>query len=355
MNLNNRVKPMKCLKYHLALLLSIVVMLASCGSDSFKIEGAITNLDGGTLKVIYIGDSGVVDELVNLDKKRKFSFEGHSAQPALVSLLNRQGKPLAMLVAANGDYLKVNGDASKEMGIKVKGNRLNEDWQLFRIEHKSFYTDINPSRLDAAIEKYVRENPADILSTVLLLADYSDYSDRNKLKTLLDGIEAQARPKSLAQMMESRAKGNRLAGHLPRLATLNLMALDGDFEEIKLTSQTTLIHLWANPQSGRRMVIDKLKGLGETIRVLDVLAESDTLRWGQTIADDPEGWKHYWAPAGPLEQGLQLLGFTSLPWYVVTDSTGLVVYSGSSLDEASMNALDKLADNMKNKGQETQN
>ena len=86
----------------------------------------------------------------------------------------------------------------------------------------------------------------------------------------------------------------------------------------------------------------KMKGMLEgaegKIRVIDILAESDTMGWHKTIAG--EDWPHYWAPGGPLEQGIQLLGITSLPWFAVTDSTGLVVYSGPSLDEAKKKALE---------------
>jgi hypothetical protein len=325
-------EPMKCLQYLTALLVLAVAMTA-CSSDSFKIEGQLTNLDGVSVKVIFMGDSGIVDNWVDVDKKGKFIIEGHAAEPVLVNLMDRLGKPLAMMVAVNGDHLKVSGDAGKEKNIKVKGNRLNEDWQIFRDEHKSFYDDTNPSRLDAAIEKYVREHPDDMLSTVLLLADYSDYSDSEKVSALLNGINESARPKSLTMALEGN-RGARLSGHLPRLMTIKLMAHGGGFEEIKLTNQTTLIHLWANPQDNRQAVIDKLQGVGEGVRIIDVIAESDTMRWHEAIAGDPAGWKHYWAPAGPLEQDIQLLGFTSVPWFAVTDSTGLVTYSGPSLDAA---------------------
>lgn len=329
---------MKCLQYHLALLLALIVALTSCDSDSFKIDGSITNLDGTSFKVILMGDSGVVDQWLNLDKKGKFSFEGHSAQPVLVSLQDRLGKPLAMMVATNGDHLKVSGDAGKPMDIKVKGNRLNEDWQLFRDEHRAFYTDANPARLDAAIEKYVRENPDDMLSTVLLLADYSNYSDREKVNALLNGINIDVRPVSLTRAIVGNKRDVRLTGHLPRLMAVNLMTRDGGFEKLQLTKQISLLHLWANPQDNRSAVIDKLKGVGEGVQVIDILAESDTMRWGQTISADPEGWKHYWAPAGPLEQDIQLLGFTTVPWFAVIDSTGLVTYSGPNVDTALSNA-----------------
>ena len=319
-------------KSHLLLLL-LVALLASCSSDSFKIEGNIEHLEGGAVKVVFRGDSGVVDELVNLDKKGRFSFEGVSAQPVIVNLLDSHNALLATVVACNGDHIKVEGDASKPMSVKVKGTRLNEEWQLFRDEHAAFYTDPNPSRLDAAIEKYVHEHPDDLLSTVLLMADYSDYSDRGKVEKMLKGIETEARPESLTQIFPTDLK-SRKGNNLPRLMTLTLVKHGGNFEEIKLTDRVTFINLWVNPQKERNTLINKLQGLDESVRVIDVLAESDTLRWHQTIADDPKGWLHYWAPGGPLEQGIQLLGITSMPWYAVTDSTGMVTYSGPDLNAA---------------------
>lgn len=314
-------------------LLLLTAALAACSSDSFKIDGNITNLNSGSVKVVFQGDSGVVNETVNLDKKGRFSFKGSAAQPVIVSLLDHSNKPLAMVVAANGDHLKVKGDAKTPQSIKVKGNRLNEEWQLFRDEHRAFYADTNPGRLDASIEKYVREHPGDMLSTVLLVADYGDYSDRGKVAALFKGIEEKARPKSLTQAIPNDLTLNSKTP-LPRLMTLNLVKHGGDFEEIKLDGNMTLISLWANPQDNRESLIGKLKGLDSGIRVIDVLTESDTLHWHKTIADDPDNWKHYWAPGGPLEQGILMLHPNSMPWYAVTDSSALVIYSGPNLDAA---------------------
>ena len=322
------------------LILSLLAILfASCGSDSFKIDGTVENLDGTAVRVIFKADSGVVDEWVNLDKKGKFSFQGQSSQPIIVNLLNHRGDPLATLVAANGDHLKIKGDASKEMGLKVSGNRLNEEWQLFRDEHKGFYTDPNPSRLDAAIEKYVREHPKDMLSTVLLLADYSDHSDRDKVNQMLNSIDVKVRPESLTQTIAGNLSARK---GLPRLMSLKLWKNKGGFEEISLVDRVSILAMWANPQTNREDWTSKVKSLRESfdggINVIDILAESDTLHWQQNIAG--EEWPHYWAPGGPMEQGINSLGINTMPWYAVTDSTGMVVYSGPNFSEASKKASD---------------
>lgn len=332
----------------ISILLMLVAILSSCKSDSFKIDGQLANLDNAAPRIVFMGDSGIVDEQVIVDEKGKFSFKGEVSQPTLVSILTPNGETLAMLVAVNGDHLKLKGDAKIAMGIKIKGNRLNEDWQLFRNEHSAFYTDPNPSRLDASIEKYVHEHPTDMLSTVLLMADYSNFSDRAKVEKLLRSIDREASPKSLTRSF-TEGPGSLNKTKPPRLMTLTLMRHKGKFEEIKLANRVTLLYLWANPQNNREAVASKIRDISETsggkVNVIDILTESDTLYWHNTIAH--EDWPHYWAPGGPKEQGIQLLNVTSMPWFVVTDSTGLVTYSGPNLEEASQKALDNSKGNNK--------
>lgn len=317
------------------------LLLVSCGGKGFKVDGRLTNLDGDAVRVVFNGDSGLVDQWIDLDKKGRFSCEGEASEPVLISLLDVRNEPIAVLVAVNGDHLKVKGDCADGVKVKVKGNKVNEEWQLFRDEHAAFYSDPNPSRLDAAIEKFVRENPASLLSTVLLVADYSNYGDRDKLGKMLEGIDKNVRPESLTQALTDAHKGIKKT-NLPRLMTLTLANPDGKFEEIRLTDRVALISLWAKPQNDRQSVAQKLRGLadeaGAKVKIIDVLAESDTIRWRQTIAG--EEWAHYWAPGGPLEPGIQLLRVNIMPWFAVTDSTGLVTYSGSNIDAAVRAATD---------------
>lgn len=60
-----------------------VLSLASCTSDSFKIDGNLTNLHGKNVRVIFRGDSGIVDERVNLDKKGISPLKGRRHSPSL--------------------------------------------------------------------------------------------------------------------------------------------------------------------------------------------------------------------------------------------------------------------------------
>ena len=62
-----------------SLLLLLAALFASCSSNSFKIDGEFINLKVTSLKVVFLGDSGVVDEWVNVDKMGHFSFSGASS------------------------------------------------------------------------------------------------------------------------------------------------------------------------------------------------------------------------------------------------------------------------------------
>ena len=106
------------MKQILLSLLILAATLASCSNDSFKIDGDITNLDGTTVKVVFRGDSGIIDSMVSVDKKGHFKFKGQSAQPVVVSLLNHSNQHSNNLRSSN-------------LRSKMR-HRLNRNRQLHR-------------------------------------------------------------------------------------------------------------------------------------------------------------------------------------------------------------------------------
>ena len=85
----------------LSVFIILLVVLGSCNSHEFKIDGNIAGIDG--VRIVFSGDSGMVDEWVSIDKKGRFSYKGTSADPVLVSILDVHGEPVALVVAADGE------------------------------------------------------------------------------------------------------------------------------------------------------------------------------------------------------------------------------------------------------------
>jgi len=329
---------------HTLLVVACALLVTSCSGDSVKVEGQLSNLEGSVLRVIAITDSTVVGQKVDVNPKGKFStsIDGVS-QPTIVTVLNHRNELLANAVAEKGGHIKLQGDASKPQAIKVTGSDLNERWQLFRDEHAAFYSDPNPSRLDAAIQKYVRENPTDILSTVLLMADYSNLTDRSAMDAMLSSLNPKARPASLVRAY--KAMEPALTSR-PVSRMMNLMLWrNGSFDELTLVGRITLLYLWTTGSDNRAAVVDAIKQAsrqaGTSLQVADVLVESDTIRWHRTVAGDSASWHHYWSPGGPQDASLSQLNITTTPWFVVVDATGSIAYNGNDVQQACRIAQEK--------------
>lgn len=67
----------------LMIVVLLVAMLSSCSSNEFKIDGNIANLNDGVVRIVFHGDSSIVDELIDLDEKGRFSFKGCQHSPWL--------------------------------------------------------------------------------------------------------------------------------------------------------------------------------------------------------------------------------------------------------------------------------
>ena len=81
--------------------LLLLLMMASCNSDRFKIDGNIVNLNGAAVHIVYYADTVVVDQWVDVDKKGRFTYQGVSSQPVVVSLSDQRGELLTQLIAMN--------------------------------------------------------------------------------------------------------------------------------------------------------------------------------------------------------------------------------------------------------------
>ena len=321
----------------IVLLLGMMALLAaSCSGSGFKVDGELEGMHNPRVRIAFMTDSGVVDEWVEMkqDGKFQYRYRQHVEDPVLITLMGMNSAVLCHAVVQDGDHISFKGDASKPTAVKASGNDLNERWQLFRDEHAAFYGDPNHSRLDASIEKYVRENPNDMLSTVLLMADYGDLTSRDKIEGMLNAINIKARPASLLRSFKTQATTSQ---RTPRLASLQLWH-KGAIEQVPLLGHTTLFYLWVNNDDNRQSIVQSLKSLaqqaGDKVTIADVKIAADTLRWSQTIAADSATWKHYWAPGGPGWSAFRQLEINMVPWFVVTNNDGTVAYAGADVQQA---------------------
>ncbi len=328
---------MKRTIFYAALILILMVFSPffwSC-SNHFSVQGHITGLGNQNIHVVYASSMGVKDFYV-MTKNDRFEVKGEAQDWTLVSIFDGQNQPLAHFFLDKGDNLQVKGDLTQRFRFEVKGPEIDENWYQFRTDHASEYQDGNPKRRDAAIEKYVKENPANVLSTVLLLFDYSQLDNKVQVDQLMAKIDKDAKPEPLlASYMTLMRKTRKNA---TALLPLVMLESKGDFSTFSpTTAQASLLYLWTNDLN-HSSDIATLKQLSSSfsdrLQVGDVYLDPDSTVWRSTLKRDAATWKRYWAPEGPLNNQLINLNIQSTPVFVVTDSIGTIHYNGNKIQEA---------------------
>ena len=68
--------------------------------------------------------------------------------------------------------------------------------------------------------------------------------------------------------------------------------------------------------------------------ILDVRFDVDTLMWKRDLSNDSVTWPSAWMPEATATSSLSPLSITTVPFFIVTDSTGRQLYHGPALTPA---------------------
>ena len=327
--------------FRIVLCVLTVMSVMSCKQDYIKVDINIKGLGSQSVHLIYQGDFGAVDDVLAA-KDGKIETECVSSQLTLVTVMASRGMMLARFAAQNGDHIKIEGTIDKPKEIKVSGNEATEQWMAFRNSHSALYEKSPSAALDKEIEKWVKEHPKQLSSTLLLLFDHSDLAGALLKEPLLNLIAPEARPEHLLSSVEwlSNYYSNKA---VKKLTNLNLCGASGDFEQVALNGKPALLYFWSNDLENRNDIISaikrKLESAGsDQLMVADVLVDPDTMQWKAKCRADSATWKHYWVPGGVMDAALRDLRIPSAPYFVATDSIGYIQYRGSSV-AAAINSL----------------
>lgn len=316
--------------------LAWLVLGSACSSDGIEIEAEIRGLGTQNVHIVYNGDNGAADDVVQAQKER-FTARLSSSELTVVSVLDARHMLVARFAAQNGDHITIDGDLAAPHLMKITGNEATEQWLKFRREHDKLYAKSVPQALDREIEKWVAAHPKQVGSTLLLLIDHSNLAGSGK-QSLLNVIAPEARPDHLIASVEwlneyySRSATDQIV-------SLNLCGTRGDFEMLNLAGRPALLYFWSNDRTSRagivRAIRQRLKA-DEAAQplVADILLDADTVQWSATCRADSATWQHYWVPGGVVDVALRDLRVPSAPFFVVTNAGGRIVYRGENVAEA---------------------
>jgi len=315
----------------------LLCLLPSCSSDSFKVSAKLKGLGQQNVRVVYCNaDGGFTDAWVTA-KKDELAITGTCTSPTILMVYNSMSVPIMRLVVSSGDNLDITGSVTEQYNLQVKGSETMKKWNDFIVKHKSDYISSNTTKLNAAIEKYVKDNPKDMVSTLLVLIDYAPTDDGNNVARLLEIIDNSAKPETL---MESyNVMMNRVKKGETSITSLNLLEMkSGDFESVRFTGgKPNVILFWDKElmTHERSTAFDELKALDTTrVHVVDINIDSDSTMWHNNVATTGATWRHYWVPGSMMNSEIMKLNVTSTPTFIVTDSLGKQKYRGADAIKA---------------------
>ena len=315
-----------------------LLALAACTNDEqFRVNGEIEGKPTMNIRVCYYAN-GAVHTIVTAARDGKFEFFGSAPQPAIVEITDYEHRPLARIFARNGETFDLTINREAPLTSVAEGNEITARWSEFLPDNAATLA-ARDSVANSTIERFVRANPDDVLSTLLLLTGYNSALDPVAADSLLSAIGPKARPTGMLDgynMMISRLIAESVDRPVrpfyyekrdtarlfdPADSKMNIIAFTND----DLEDYDTLA--------------DSLeKAARPGVRVIDLRAANFKGVWYADTLKRNVGT----LPGGIAARGVDSLGIPSLPFFIVADSKGKQLYRGKTLS-AALRAADSIA------------
>ena len=316
-----------------SLLIFLMAGLCSCGSKDFKVEGNLSDKGRQNLRFVYAYNEGISSTWIPM-VEGKFELKGASDEMTIVYVFNSKMFQIFHFVAQNGETIEIGGTMSD---LKFDGNDINQRWYDFIKKHDADFKNGNTAVTDKAIEDYINANPKDVLSTLLLVCDYSKISS-TKAKELLEKIDAEAKPESLLKLYDNSFAFK--ADNTASLKDLKLRNTKDSLVNFEVEKKGhTLLFFWdeeADKMKTHKGVMTRLKALkkdNKNLKIADVFTNPDTVQWYKATRLDSVKWEHYKALCGTMDKSIQHLDVRVGDFFILADSLGNQIYRGHSLDE----------------------
>ena len=110
----------------------------------------------------------------------------------------------------------------------------------------------------------------------------------------------------------------------------------------------SLIAIVGTDHVQRDSVIPAIKSLSTgsispRVAILEISTAPDSTAWKNSVAPDTVSWRQTWEPVALTSHALSRLAIPSVPFFIVTDSTGTQLFRGQSVTEATSAIAKKIS------------
>lgn len=226
----------------------LLLLSASCGDDgAFVLEGRFRGVSDAQFYIYSQDDFRGIDTL-RIASDGTFRYTRAIDEPTVLTVLYPNFST-TLIVAAPGDRLRIEADASHLAEIKVSGSDENERLSALRHDLSA----LGAAEAERAVAAFVRQNPARTASTALVRQYFLETTavQPDTLAALLAAMRrGGASGRAFAALeadvsalfpLQSGQEGGRRAAE----KTLRLTAADGRTLTFPDAARPTLVYFWA--------------------------------------------------------------------------------------------------------------
>lgn len=352
-------------RLHIRKILMMTVMLlllTGCGKSEFKIKFEFPQeYHGNYLLTYYAWDSkkGFWIETTVAVQEGKADLDALTSRPTLVYVTDASSPANNIIIyAEKGDEIVITGDNPDMLTWSVKGNKVSERWSAWRnansntLREGRLGTGSPGGKREKAIAEFVKANPDDILSTLLLLTEYDRRENPEGFLALWNSLSDKVRapkiietagcPDLIGVEFQIDSEGKLTLSREKRSPELIVRSKGNGTDTLRFAkSGPALLYFYTNTSEGRRENVDSIRELSKQYPdsakriIADISLEADSIAWAGNIRNDSvTKVVRGWMPRGLADRDMIRMGVTRSPWFIVADKTGKPVYSGDDLQQA---------------------
>lgn len=334
-------------------LLILTLIAGACVRNEFSVSFDVDPMAEPTLTLTYYASDPekgwVVDRALTISGG-KGEVKCVTRNPALVYIWERHGRwPLAVAYAKRGDALKVKGRGQDPLEWSIKGNDITvalSDWRLANKDAiRTAMRGQGAEALNKAVGTYVSAHPQDPVSTLLLLVYFDRASDESGFRSLWSKLSGAARGEEWQRLVSRADTGGEamaLLGSEDKLPEeIVLTTLSAPRDTLRLHTAPVLLYFTRMRMDGYDLGIRRLRALtaeaGDSASrlIAEISMEPDsTARRMPLRTDSLRKVVRGWTPLGPSDPEVIRLAAGGVPYAVVAQKGGRVVYRGPDLERA---------------------
>lgn len=325
---------------HIALLLS----LTSCLKNEFMINFELPKTANETYTFLYYASDskkGWYVEGATMMTKGKGEQKGYTRNPTIVYVFWGSSVPELAFYVERGDNIIIRGDGPNPASWSVEGNEISEEWSKWRLANREALSQKDASRVNDAVAGFVKKNPANPLSTILLLEYYDRRADESGFIRLWKSLKDDA----LEERWMDLCGRSDMITHSPvgpsNMKEMEVHSFADGLDTLRFGRHPALLYFWRSSGDTRYVDIDSLKSISNSFpdsasRLLaDICLEPDSTTWKMALRNDSlKGFVRVWCPRGEADENIKKLGVERTPYFIVFDKKGKAAYRGEDRTEA---------------------